>query len=89
MLIFSCVFLCHKVKKRAKRKTSEVPLMSAEDLEAEPGSECSPLDCCLCVFMHLKYKFCTKMFSFTFKSSFFSHSIKAHPKEEKRPHRGI
>ncbi|TKS68570.1 Zinc finger protein 717 [Collichthys lucidus] len=25
------------VKKRAKRKTSEVPLMSAEDLEAEPG----------------------------------------------------
>lgn len=43
-------FLCLKVKRRGRRKVSQTPPLSAEDPEAEPGSECTWFVCQMFVY---------------------------------------
>lgn len=38
-ITFPAIFLCYKVKRRSRRKIIEAPVLSSEDLEAEPGCE--------------------------------------------------
>lgn len=73
---FSAASLCHKVKRRGRRRISKAPVVSAEDHEADQGSECYTEwnDSFLMSFC------CDK------SSCFLPSSIKAHPKKDTFPH---